>query len=288
MKHLQLRLMLLIASLAFVYGITLSGAPAANGFSLRPLVSILATVAVITILLGTYLPGYWLIAITASWIPAYFLVHWLAYDGLPLFGNRHTPRTLVEVALLAQLLVVAYLAARALVEFRKSVYYLTVLESSANLLSVETAREAIEREITRGRHYERPVSVIVVEPLPHTLQTQIDPLVGAVQKTLAARYARISLAGKMRQRLRAVDLILETNQDGPLLLLCPEADEPACVVLIDRVRMTLEEAGVHAHYATATFPTEGVTFDALVERAKAKLDDEQDWLPAAEAKVTAP
>ncbi len=273
MRHLQTRIVLLIAGLALYY--TLAPFAGLDGHSLAQWLTTGAPVAA-AVLIMLLVPAsvrrivlYGVLAAGGLFLSSRLLI-------LPRLSESPSPAAelftgLTGPAFLILLATLAYLVAGSLDDFRRSVAYITFESAGGPLPGVDDSLEQIQAEITRSRHYQRPLSVLAIELNGRDSASRTDEIIAAAQAELAGQYARALLAGEVRRAARSIDLVLDGQVDGELLVLCPEADRETAADLAGRVLHALEQAGASAQCAAATFPDEGLTFPALVAEARAQL-----------------
>jgi hypothetical protein len=78
----------------------------------------------------------------------------------------------------------------------------------------------------------------------------------------------------MEKHLRLMDLILEEEgQNNRFIILCPEVDTEGSAVIVERIESVMNQMGMTVQCSTATFPKDALTFEGLVNQAKARLSD---------------
>jgi hypothetical protein len=78
----------------------------------------------------------------------------------------------------------------------------------------------------------------------------------------------------MQKHLRLMDLILEEEGGNKnFIILCPEVDREGSAVIVERVEAVMNQVGIAVQCRIATFPEDALTFEGLVNQAKAKLHD---------------
>lgn len=242
--------------------------------------SFVYTFTILAIFSVIFVPAFWQatpITPIAVWLLLYFLTKttffYLFLDQNPLFGGPFTYVTITEVSFITILLFYTHRLVNNASELEVGVKSLLFKDE---IKRVDEAREVINSEVMRSRHYHRPMSVIVVEPEVGSLRAAFNQAVQDVQHALAARYTKNKLGKAMRQQLRLMDMVLE-EKNGRFVILCPEIDAAESERLIERIQTAVaHELEIHLHCGTASFPDEAPTFDGLITQATQKIHHTQN------------
>ena len=196
----------------------------------------------------------------------------------PFFGGIYTYVSITEMAFLAIIAFISQRLSQSLNEFQQGLEAMTMSLGGGHLQTISKASGDIRREITRSRHYHRPLSIIVVEPNQQSFYLALPRIFEELQKETINRYARIKLARTMHQHLRLMDLVLEEDDSNRFVILCPEADDQGSAVIVERIQRVMNQTGIVTKCSTATFPEDALTFDGLLNQAREKLNvmDEPD------------
>lgn len=117
--------------------------------------------------------------------------------------------------------------------------------------------ENIKYEITRARRYNRPISVIMLQPIAKSYGTMDK---GTLSKTLSRIFRR-------------TERLYDMGKHGRFLIFSPETTNSSAEMLVNRIRiMVHREQDMHFNYGIATFPDQELTFDGLVSRAEENLE----------------
>ena len=90
---------------------------------------------------------------------------------------------------------------------------------------------------------------------------------GQAEAKAAARVGREALGGA----LRLTDVIAEVDHRDGISIACPDTDAVGVAGLIRRLGVALEAAGYWAEIGWACFPADGLTLEALLERADRRM-----------------
>jgi GGDEF domain-containing protein len=206
------------------------------------------------------------------WLGAYLFCKVFVFTERPLWGDINTYLSITEMTLLWILIALARIVSRAFYDFEEVVQNITLSDVSHRVLTLREAENDIHNELTRGRRYQRPLSVVVVEPDPDSIQISLHRTVREVQQAMMIRYVVTSLARVFDQVLRRIDLIITQQEQGRFVILCPETNSDGSRVVIDRIREAVSaQLGVSVRCGAASFPDEALTFDELVTQAELRM-----------------
>lgn len=190
----------------------------------------------------------------------------------PLIGGIHTYLTLVSFFFVGVTLLLSYLVQRATQEFMQAVETITFSGVGGQLRNLNDARELVDTEIIRSRRTEHPLSLMVFQADPASLDTTMHQLVQEVQRSMMQRYMLTAVARVLARMLRRTDVILEDGKPGRLMLLIPETSEQEAQQLSRRIATIIQDRfGISGACAVASFPQQALTFDDLVSVVDQRL-----------------
>jgi hypothetical protein len=272
MRLLKTHLLSLLLTYGLLFNIERLDLGQSNLLNIQSFVYVLALLVTFSILL---IPAFSHQRVTLAigfTLVLYSICNLLIFVQRPIIGGIYTYVTITEVALLALVAFVSQRLAQSLEEFQTGLEALTLALGGRHLDTISRAGNEIRRELTRSRHYHRPLSLIVVEPKLKSFGISLPTIIEEMQQAIATRFARVKLAQTMRQQLRLMDLVLEEDEhQDHFIILCPEADEMGTAVLVERIEAVMNQAGIEVQCSTATFPDEALTFEGLLNQAKDKL-----------------
>lgn len=144
-------------------------------------------------------------------------------------------------------------------------------DSPAVDLEGPTAANEIQAELARSRRHDRPMSVTVLGPTPSQLDQALERAAIELDRSVRTRFLFGSLARSVAKTLRRSDLLFEHRPSGRLIVVSPETDEGGTSLLVRRILTAATGAGIEVHAGTATFPDDGIGFEALVDHAETEL-----------------
>ena len=249
---MRLSTIVLIAALAFFYnvGIIFPDTHGSTNYHAMYLFGTLAVGAILVVPVFSKFPAY---LAFPFWGLAYLLfVPNLAGGDIQLM---FTGSTLIHALLVAAITSLAHWYARKLDGFLRKERRFVDLSSAPPLLDDEL--ESIKYEITRARRYNRPISVIMIQPIAKAF--------GAVEKgALSTTLGRI---------FRRTERLYDMGKQGRYLIFCPESTNSSAEMLVNRIRiMVHRELNMHFNYGLATFPDQELTFEGLLSRARENLE----------------
>jgi hypothetical protein len=247
-----------------------------NVLDIQSFVYTFTTIALFSVI---FVPTFWRstpFVPISFWLVAYFMTKVLFFnlfaDQNPLFGGAFTYVTITEVAFITILLFYAHRLVTNAGELEVGIKSLLFKDE---IKLVDEAREAINSEVMRSRHYHRPMSIIVVEPESSSLNTSFNQAIQDIQQALSARYAKNRLAKTIREQLRLMDVVLE-EKNGRFVILCPEVDAIESELLSKRIQTAVsQELQINLYCGNASFPDEAPTFDGLIHQATEKIRHDQ-------------
>ena len=213
-----------------------------------------------------------------GWAVVYAVGHVALLPQVPILAAHHSYVFIVEISMRALAVALATQVARALQEFGRAVEQVTIPDAERWVLELDGAADAIRTEINRSRRYQRPLSVLVVEPNLDTVQLTLERLVAEAQRAIARHFAIVNLARLLRVTLRRTDVItLEDRQRGRFIVLCPETSTESAAVLTERLeRFAPQELGFEVACGASLFPDDALTFDDTVKIAISRVGKHTD------------
>lgn len=275
MNHLKVSLVNLILGLAIFFNVERLDFGQQNFIDIQSFVYLLGMAAVLSLLLLPPLTRSSVSLSLALWLSLFLLLKFFVFNNRPILGSVYTYLTITEAGLVAALIVLAHRVGTGLQDFMESVRSITLSKAGQQILQVDDARELVRAEMTRSRHYHRPLSVIVAVPPSDGVQIVAPVLVQEAEQAFVHRYASARLVTLIRKEIRLMDTVLEDRKNGRFIILCPEINGQNSGVLIERIRMAVEqELGIEVQCAAASFPDKALTFEELVSQAESQLQKE--------------
>ncbi|GJM40105.1 MAG: hypothetical protein DHS20C20_03870 [Ardenticatenaceae bacterium] len=115
------------------------------------------------------------------------------------------------------------------------------------------------------------MSLITIYLGQESWQKMNQVMLQEIQKQSVKQYAKIKMANTIRHTLRRMDTVLDMKQENGLMILCPEVDETGAIALKNHVEAEIERhLKIDVTTNSVTFPADGVTFSALIEKVTQK------------------
>ncbi len=229
-------------------------------------------VAVIAILFFKPLRALSRPSLLLIWLLAYLGVRLISstfLDQHPMVGDIYTYITITEGVLIAILMILAQSLGKHLDDFEEAIRNITLADMSHRVQHVHIAHEDIQRELLRSRRHNDPLSVMVIEPDPHTVQATLNQSVLEVQQSMMTRYILTNVMRIASHTLRRTDMILDNPNETQFVVICPETDYERASELAARLQGLIQnQLGVSVNYGVSSFPNEALTFEELVQRAE--------------------
>ena len=275
MNHFKLSLVNLVLALAIFFNVERLDFGQENLIDIQTFVYLLGGAAVISLLLLPPLARAPVSFSLTLWLAAFLLCKFLIFNNRPVFGSVYTYLTITEVGFVALLVVTAHRVGSGLQDFLEAVKSIALDKIGPQIQQVDDAGELVRAEMTRSRHYHRPLSVIVAAPEADSMQLVLPMLIQEAEHAFVHRYATARLATLIRKELRLLDTVLEDRKNGRFIILCPEINGQNSTILIERIRMAIsQQLGIEVQCAAASFPDTALTFEELVSQAESKLQEE--------------
>ncbi|HEX6384832.1 MAG TPA: hypothetical protein VF177_09195 [Anaerolineae bacterium] len=275
MSHFKLSLVNLVLGLAIFFNVERLDFGQENFVDIQSFVYLFGIVAILSVML---LPPLSRLPVSLSltlWLGLFLICKFLVFNTRPVLGSVYTYLTITEAGLIAGLVVLAHRVGNGLQDFLEAVKNITLAKIGQQILQVEEAGELVRAEMTRSRHYHRPLSVIVAAPEADAVQVALPRLLQEAEQAFVHRYATARLAALMRKELRLIDTVLEDHQNSRFIILCPEINGQGCDVLVERIRAAVgQQLGVNIRCASASFPDKALTFEELISQAESQLQRE--------------
>jgi len=202
----------------------------------------------------------------------YWLLKLVVLTGRPPFGGVYTYLTITEMVMLSLSTLLAHRVAEGLHDIEETVANITLEDVQKRVKAIDEADDEIENELARCRRYQRPLSLLIIQADPKSIQASLHQTVLEAQQAIMTRYVTTSLARLIGKTARRTDLILEQPTKNRFILLLPETETETLNSLIERIRNHAEDQlGVSVDVGLATFPLEALTFEELVRHAEAQL-----------------
>lgn len=135
------------------------------------------------------------------------------------------------------------------------------------------AANEIHTEMARSRRHGRPLSVTVVTAESDSFEAALKAAGPEVQRALRKRFVFGRITRAVGEQLRRSDLLFEHRPSGKLFVLSPETGDEGTALLMERIRTAALRTGVEIVAGSATFPSDAVSFEHLVESAERDLEE---------------
>ncbi len=277
MKNLRRLTVIWLISLTILFNIEKLDVGAQNLINIDAFVYLLGFIAVASIIAIPAAQRLNSIILVVSWIGIYVGSKFFL-SSRPFFGGMHTYLTITEATLLITPIWISYRFAQAIHDFESAVMNITLVNNSDRVRHLKEANEDIEVEMFRSRNSHQPLSVVVVEPKPESVQVALHQAVEEVQQTMMYSYVINSMAQRLSKYLRRTDLILEQRDQGRFIILCPDTNSRELKLITEYIETIADlELGVAIKCGTATFPDQALTFEELVHQAQNRLQQDDSY-----------
>lgn len=220
------------------------------------------------------------VPVLASGTVGLFLI-FKPWFGYPL-GGAALPVTLTEICAVLVTGLLARQVIGAIREFERSIVNFTIKRVGRQTKTFTFEQGEMYQEVRRARAFNRPLTLMAIEPLVGSFDAAIEQMVAEVQRATMKQYVLAALAKRLEELLGPYSIIA---QDGDkFLVLLPEQPGQETPRLVSQVRRQIHEAlNLELRIGTASLP-EIEMFDDLVEAAYLDMEirSHQEFEEAAE------
>lgn len=276
MLKFRLLIVCLVVALALFFNIErLDLGDKNNAVDIPTFTYFFVTGATLSILLGFPMRYIRISSLLALWVATYFALRFYMFGGY-LFGGEPDYYVLItEVSFLAILVSLAHWLAGSLYQVKKTVQDIALVNGHS-LQTLASATPAMKSELTRSRHYDRKLSMILVDVKP--TQIEVDRLVQEMHAEFGRRYAVAKVAKEISEKLRDIDQVFLGNKPNQIVVLCPETSHADSETIFSRIQPWIaSRVKVQLRYGVATFPEEGITLNGLLTHAIRSASDSLEF-----------
>jgi GGDEF domain-containing protein len=272
MKHLRRSIIALVIGLAVFYNVERLDVSQKNVVNIATFVYILATVAVVLTIRLRLSARFRVGTLIAATVAIYVLIRLWFFSRNGFFHHTNIYLFVSEISFLSLLTWLAHSLTHELNDFEEAVANVTLAGSSRSPRLLDESVKEIQDQMYLSRRYDRPLSVVVLECDPASVQIMLNRSVQDVQRAMMSRYVASSMVRVLDNALRRTDLMLQHREAGRFVLICPETDPASLRALLDRIRMAASQRlGVSVNCGIASFPDGALTFDELLNKAESQL-----------------
>lgn len=242
-------------------------------FQVQPIVYLLLAAAIASNIFIPYIQRFSAIKIIIGWLAVYLIARLTIFTQPPVLGGISTYRDLV---ILGVSVFLSYQLANRLNDLEQVIEKLTLPTLDGKVFALNEATDEIKTEFVRSRRHNRPLSVVVVEPIMDMVETDFQRTVKEIQEAMVDRYVSANLAQVITKEVRRTDLVMEerVHQHNRFIVLCPETPSEGSYILAERIKSNAKQSlGIPIVCGIASFPNEALTFEDLVQKAEANLTD---------------
>jgi GGDEF domain-containing protein len=200
-------------------------------------------------------------------IPVFLVLK--AWAGYELWAAAF-PLTVTEVCTIAVTTILAHWVGNGLSEFESAVAHITIGQAATLPESFSTDQAEMYREVKRARHHQRPLSLMAIGIEEASIQVALERMVQEAQQAMMRRYVLSDVARALCGELEDYNIVAQG--EGHFLVLLPEASPQNVNELVTKLcTVVSEQVGVSLRIGTASFPSDAVTFESLVEKASSEM-----------------
>ena len=272
MSGLKRQIVLLLLFLVGVFSLERLDFGTPDTLNLHPYAYVLIILAMILTIIVPQLRHTSVYVLLILWGGIYWVIWWLiSFQNKPL-TSALLQITIIELMLIATGVLIVHGLARHVNELEDTIESIAFGEIPGRAPCIEDAIEAIKVELTRSRRYNHPLTVLLLEPDPETIQTNLKRMFQEMKLNSARRYASARLCQIVNEASRRTDLVFRQTKNERFVILCPETDPQTSTILANRIQTVARESlGLSVAWGAAAFPAEAITFEELLLKAEISL-----------------
>jgi hypothetical protein len=144
------------------------------------------------------------------------------------------------------------------------------------------AEGLIYKELRRARRHQRPLSVVTLKLDPQSVQIALPRITKTVQQAMMNEYVLASITRILDENVTDFGTI--ALRDNHFIVVLPETPGNEAPVVAKNLQQAIQkEMNIQLFTGTASFPSDAVTFEALVELAITNTDGQPEPGQAASA-----
>ncbi len=275
MQKLRIFLVLLIIGISFFFNIERIDIDESNVINIASFVYVLAFFAIILPIAFPPLQQLKLPTMMIIWSGIYVWTK-LIFSQRPLIGGMYTYVSITELAMLLVLIWTTSKLLEAIQLFENAVEKITFGQpEELHVKMLATAGNDIRQEMFRSRHYNRPLSIIAVQPNLDSTNPNTHQIIQETQKAMINSFIINNIANTLQKYLRPTDLILEDKHTNRFYILCPETPSKDVQSMIEYIQdVTNDELGIASAVGFAVFPEDAIAFEDLLNKSVARLSEQ--------------
>ena len=260
MKKLRFWIIILVVWLIFFFNIERLNSPI-NIRSYTYIFAAIAIVVALTVPRVRWLPYLVLLLIP---IPAFLWFKALWY-GDPILG-RALPLTITQISAIALTGLISIQISYSLREFEHLIHNITFSYIGKHPQSFSEAQEAIYRELSRARRYQRPLSVVTLKVDKESIQVALPKLTKEIQQAMMNEYLLAGVTRVLDDNVADFGTI--TLLDNYFIVVLPETTETEASVVAQKLSASVQEKmSINLVTGSASYPNQAITFENLIEHA---------------------
>jgi len=146
------------------------------------------------------------------------------------------------------------------------------------VLRMDQEEGVIENEFIRGRRYQFPIATIVIEPggngTDYPSSADLEIAVNEISQNMKKKYLSSWLLKIISEIARSTDYVVTMDDSNKLLIVAPGSSADNAQSLIRRINSKITtEMGISPHIGLATFPEDGPTLEAVLQKAVSRMPE---------------
>ncbi|CAI8821109.1 GGDEF domain-containing protein [Methylocaldum szegediense] len=275
MKSISKDLLGLLTSLFVILGLDNLQLSALTTSSISSHTKILAALSVLVIIAGW---KFW--TRHSVYLPLFLVIS----TSLTLSAHSATqhavhPFSLLETALLGILVYFSYAVSRWISYISDELEQMLLKNIHKPIAKLTESLSDINNCLYQSRRSGHPLSVIMLDVKHNSSMDSLSRTQQTLLRELAERYIKRYLNARLIDRIvtgfrRSDMVVMCTESDSRLLVMCPSADVEERNTLIQRIQgCATKDLEIPVSIGAASFPNDGFTLDALIQAAESNMTE---------------
>ena len=262
----------LLAYLFLIFTLGCLHLPAGSYLSFSALLYVTVALAVLEIIIASNWKKFPLVFDSLAWLLVYLLARILFPSTAASEADASIYNVISEEIVLLVAVALAYHTAEELNKLEDLVKKAANSSLLDQIRDFQTAMEDIKKEIVRGRRYNHPLSLLVVETAQDSANNEAVRAPHKGQKRGSHQSINERFAEIIVRQVRRTDMVLTRNWDGRFFILCPENTASGTRILAQRLQSDVRNSlDMSLNYGIAAFPADALTLEDLIRRAETNM-----------------
>ncbi len=271
------RLILILLSLLFMFFIA-AHLSLGNGIYLVEHQEFVYTLSLFAVVLTITAP-----ALRRASLPVSLLIWTVVYnlgksilvraEPTPAFATNYGYlSSIVETAYIWLMVGVAYRLGNGLQGLQQDIETFILKDAGGRIRTIDESIPDIQTELARSRRYHHPMSLIIIEPLIESMDSKLNHAWQNIQQTMIKRYTLTKFGRLIWKTLRRPDILMEQEEYGRFIIVCPETDAASSQELLRRIHaVSSKQLGMQVAAEIRDFPGGMLTLEEMMHHLESPM-----------------